>query len=221
VRAVDPKSSLSILLLVLVGGCQPGGNAPFNKQAWNTGRQTRPDLNCSPLMVADLLSNHLRPDMPLIEVTNLLGSPVIVARSGSALRKYGEFLEQTVYVYRPGLHNGWRLEGTNSLLLYFGHDGSYLKEWLPQLPDIKPVSAPESEATRSTLSTGGLHIGNLRFASTVAQFDQLLGAPDEKYTEYELDYYLGRRTRFSMDEVFLELHFNRHKQLTRAGETEH
>ncbi|MEI2725053.1 MAG: hypothetical protein V9H26_16500 [Verrucomicrobiota bacterium] len=124
-------------------------------------------------------------------------------------------------IYQPGLHNGWLVEGTNSLALYFGHDGRYLKEWFPAFPVVKPVSAGESEAARNTLSNEGLYIGNLRFAATPDQFDELLGPPNEKRTEWQLEYFLGKRSRLSSDEMFLELHFDQNRKLTRIVTSEH
>jgi hypothetical protein len=211
----------AILLVGLLCACRPAGNTQFNKQDWNTGRQSHPNFNASPRMLADLMANHLPSGISLMDVTNLLGSPEIRIPQGNAVHIYGEFLKQTVYVYRPGMHNGWLLEGTNSLSLYFGHDGSYLKEWSPQQPPLKPLNVPESEATRNTLSNGELHIGNQRFASTTEQFNQLLGPPDEKRAEFQLDYYLGRRTALSMDSTYLELHFNQEQRLTGATSLEH
>lgn len=211
----------AIVLVGLLCGCRPTANTQFNKQTWNSDRQSHPDMNVSPRMLADLMANHLALGMSLTHVTNLLGSPEIRVSQGTAVHVFGEFLKQTVHVYRPGMHNGWLLEGTNSLSLYFGHDGTYLKEWFPEQPPLKPFSAAESEATHNTLSTGELHIGNQRFASTMQQFDQLLGPPDEKRTEFQLDYYLGKRTPLSIDSTYLELHFNQEQRLTRVIPLEH
>lgn len=209
------------LLAVVLSGCESKSSIPFNKEAWNKGRQKNPELNASPRMLYDLVANHLSLGMTLSDVTNLLGQAEIKTPSGAGLRIQGEFLEQTVYLYRPGMHNGWLLEGSNSLTLHFGRDGRNLKEWFPDFPVVKPVNAKESEAARNTLPNGGLHIGNLRFAATPTQFYELLGPPDENRTEWRLDYFLGKRSRLSSDVVFLELHFDQNRKLTRIVPLEH
>ena len=174
-------------------------------------------------MVPDLLANHLRWGTSLGDVTNLLGWPETQVTNGRVLRLRGEFLAQTVYVYRPGMHNGWSLEGNESLILYFGRDGeqgTFVRDWTPLYAVVGPVSAVESEATKSTLTEGGLHIGNLRFASSRGQFGHLLGPPDEERTECHLTYCLGKLT-FCMGRGIPRVHFNKDKQLTRIQCTEH
>jgi hypothetical protein len=172
-------------------------------------------------MLDDLMMNHLSRGMTLTDVTNLLGQVEIKTSSGPNVRIRGEFLEQTIYIYRPGTHNGWLIVGTNSVILYFGRDGRYLREWLPAFPVVQSVSAIQSDATRSLLSNGSLYIGNPHFASTPSQFDTLLGPPDEKLMEYQLDYFLGKRSRFASNDVFLELHFDENKKLSRITCSEH
>lgn len=142
---------------------------------------------------------------------------------GRATLIQGEFLKQNVYVYQPGMHNGWRLGGTNPMVLYFGEStesGACLKSWEPLFPDLKPVQAQPSEATRDTLSEGTLHIGNLHFAGSAQQFDVLLGPPDQQRTEYDLTYSPGKRSMFAMDSVSFQLHFNEKQKLTRITCTE-
>jgi len=221
------KMNRPIVMILVVSlalaGCGPRYQTQsFNKQKWNDGRRENPDLNVSPWMLDDLMTNHLSRGMSLTEVTNLIGHPQIrtpIGSSGVHIR--GEFIEQTVYVYHPGMHNGWRLDGTNSLFLFFGQNDEYLREWSPHFPVVQPVDVEECEATRNLLPDIGLHIGNLRFAGTPKQFDALLGTPDEKRMEYQLDYMLGKRSRFAWDEVFLELHFDKNKRLCRATWSEH
>lgn len=210
-----------LLLTVVLAGCQPKSGVRFDKEGWNKGRQDNPELNVSPWMLDDLVTNHLSLGMSLTDATNLLGQPEIESPLGTGVRVKGEFLEQTVYLYQPRMHNGWLLEGTNLLTLYFGRDGRYLKEWFPAFPVVRPLSAKQSEATQNTLSNGGLYIGNLHFAAMPNQFDELLGPPDERRTEYQLEYFLGKRSRLSSDEVFLELHFDQNRKLTRIERSEH
>jgi hypothetical protein len=217
---------LLVLVAVCIQGCEPGADGParkiqpFEKNAWNEGRQKSPGLNVSPWMAGDLLTNHLVRGMSLADVTNLLGHPEIRSSAGAVTHIRGEFLVQTVYVYQPGSHNGWLVHGTNPVVLFFGNRGN-LVEWSPAYPFIEPVSAKESMATRETTSKGGLHIGNHRFAGSTTQFDNLLGTPNEIRTEYQLDYYLGKQTRFAEDDVFLELHFDKDKKLARKAYSEH
>jgi hypothetical protein len=215
------ESFVFLLFVAILTGCGPKAVVKFDKNAWNKGRQSNPELNVSPWMLDDLVSNHLSPGIALADVTNLLGQPEIKFLLRSGVRVRGEFLKQTVYLYRPGMHNGWLVEGTNSLTLYFGDGGSYLKEWFPTFPVVRPINVKTSEATRDLLSNGGLYIGNLHYAGTQSQFDELLGEPDEKRTEYQLDYYLGKRSRFSFEEEFLELHFDRDQKLVRTMRLEH
>ena len=190
-------------------------------------------------MLNDLLMHYLPLGMSLEEVTNLLGHPEV--RDGVHVR--GEYLEQTVYVYRSGMHNGWLVRETpltsastlqrpglrdaplaretNSLILYFGRNDAYLKEWSPALPVVQPVSASESDASREASSDMGLHIGDLRFAATPSQFQALLGPPSESRKEWQFDYFLGKRAKYARDHVFLELHFDQSQKLTRVVCSEH
>lgn len=154
-------------------------------------------------------------------VTNLLGPAETRTPLGAGVRVRGEFIKQTVYVYRLGMHNGWMVQGTNSLILYLGRNGEYLREWSPAFPVVQPVSVEESEAARDARAGGRLHVGNLRFAGTPSHFDALLGPPDQKRTEHQLDYFLGKRSRFAWDDVFLELHFDQSNGLSRIGWSEH
>jgi hypothetical protein len=211
----------TLILLFVFFACNPSSQErSFEASQWKKGRLDHPDLNVSPSMVRDLMKNHLTLGMTLADVTNLLGHPEIKTPIGSGIRVRGAFLEQLVHVYSHGMHNGWLVQDTN-VVLRFGERNEYLKEWYPLSALIKPVSAPESEATRETLSSGGLHLGNLRFAATPRQLETLLGPPDKKVTEYDLDYFLGRRTRLAWDETFLELHFDENQKLVRVECTEH
>ncbi len=223
---MKPKPWAIGFLLIAIVGCTGGcgsrpSRQPFDKAKWNDGRKTNPELNACPSMLGDLMTNHLFIGMQLEEVTNLLGSAEIKTPVGAGVHIRGEFIDQIVYVYLPGLHNGWMIQGTNSLILWFGHKGKSLKEWSPNFPVVKPVSAVESEAARDARESGGLHVGNLHFASTPSQFEALLGLPDGKRTEYQLDYFLGKRARFAWDEVFLELHFDASNRLSRFTWSEH
>jgi hypothetical protein len=222
------------------GGCGGGGsNQPFNKAKWKESRKSNPNLNACPLMLDDLLTSHLSLGMSLADVTNLIGQPEIK----QGLRIRGEYQTQAVYVYRPGIHNGWLVhdaplpsahvlrppflreklapDETNCLVLRFGCNGEYLKEWFPSFPIVQPVNATPSEATRNLLPELGLHIGNLRFAAMPDQFYGLLGPPDVRRTEWQLDYYLGKRSPLVWDEVFLELHFDGSQKLSRMSWSEH
>lgn len=173
-------------------------------------------------MLGDLMTNYLSLGMGLQDVTNLLGSAEIRTPVGSGgVRTRGEFIEQTVYVYQPGMHNGWRIQGTNPVILWFGNNGEYLREWSSAFPAVQPVSAVESEAVADAKTYGTLHVGNLRYAGRPDQFDALLGPPDEKRTEHQMDYFLGKRRRFSWDDIFLELHFDRSNRLSRISWSEH
>jgi hypothetical protein len=186
------------------------------------GRKSNPELNACPSMLADLMTNHLCLGMRLADVTNLLGSAEIRTPVGSGgVRIRGGFIEQVVYVYEPGMHNGWRIDGTDRLILWFGRNRQYLREWSPEFPAIQPVSAVESEAVADARTYGRLHVGNLHYAGRPDQFDTLLGPPDEKRTEHQLDYFLGKRRRFSWDDVYLELHFDTSNRLSRMTWSEH
>ena len=225
VTAVKVKKSIAGFLVVSVvifsGGCGRGSSKQaFEKAKWNAARKSNPDLNACPSMLDDLIANHLSHGMTLAEVTNLLGPVEMRTPMGTGVRMHGEFLAQTVYVYHPGMHKGWRLQGTNSLVLYFGHRDEYLQEWSPTFVQVQPVTAVDSEAARDA-RTNGLHIGNLRYAGTPDQFDALLGFPDEQRTEYQLCYCLGKRSRFAWDEVFLDLHFDASNRLVRLTGWEH
>ena len=221
------KTEQSVMMVLLVSlaltGCGPSYHAQsFSKQKWNDGRRDNPDLNVTPWMLDDLRVNHLSMGMSLAEVTNLLGHPQIRTPLGSGgVHIRGEYIEQTVYIYDPGMHNGWRLDGTNSISLFFGQKDEYLREWSPHFSVVQPVDVKECEATRNLLPDIGLHIGNLRFAGRPNQFDKLLGPPNEKRIEYQLDYMLGKRSRFAWDEVFLELHFDSKKKLNGMTSSEH
>ncbi|HWN96636.1 MAG TPA: hypothetical protein VNT99_16525 [Methylomirabilota bacterium] len=211
-----------IVVALCTGGCGPSTlSQAFDKAKWHNGRKSNPDLNSCPSMLDDLMTNHLSLGMRLEDVTNLLGSAEIRTPVGSGVRTQGEFIEQTVYVYKPGMHNGWMVQGTNSLVLYFGRNGEYLREWSPSLPIVQPVSVADSEGARDARASGRLHVGNLRFAGTPSQFETLLGHPDERRTENQLDYFLGKRSRRAWDEVFLELHFDESNRLSRITRSEH
>lgn len=213
---------LLIGMIVCIDGCGAGpASQPFNKAKWNADRQNNPALNTCPSMLGDLMANHLALGVALDDVTNLIGSAETSTPLGSGVRIRGEFIKQTVYIYRPGMHNGWLLQGTNSLILYFGRNSECLREWSPMFPAIQPVSAADCEAARDARTNGSLHVGNLRFAGTPSQFDVLLGPPDEQRTEHQLDYNLGKRSRLAWDEVFLELHFDRSNRLSRMSHSEH
>jgi hypothetical protein len=216
-------SAFLLAFVLCVSGCGSRPSAqPFEKAKWNESRKNDPELNACPSMLGDLLTNHLSLGIGLQDVTNLLGDAEVRTPVGSSgVRIRGEFIEQTVYAYRPGMHKGWRLEGTNPLILWFGHNGEYLREWSPQSPTVQPVSAEESEAVAEARRYGRLHVGNLRYAGRPDQFDALLGPPDEKRTEHQLDYFLGKRGRFASDDVFLELHFDASNRLSRMTWSEH
>jgi hypothetical protein len=159
--------------------------------------------------------------MSLEDVTNLLGDAEVKTPLGTGTRIRGEYIDQAVYVYAPGMHNGWLVEGTNSLVLRFGRSSDYLRDWSPLSVAIRPVSATNSEAARAAAPGASLPLGNLRVAATPSQFDALLGPPDQKRTEYQLDYFLGKRSRFAWDTVFLELHFDESRKLSRMSWSEH
>jgi hypothetical protein len=224
---MNARQSVAVLLFVAIalytGGC---GRSPsrqaFDKARWSDGRKNSPELNACPSMLDDLMTSHLFLGMTLADVTNLLGSAEIRTPIGTTgVHIHGEALEQTVYVYQPGMHNGWLVQGTNSLILWFGQRGEYLRESSPDFPVVQPVSAAESEAVRDARTNGHLHVGNLRFAGTPSQFDTLLGRPDETRIEHQLDYFLGKRSRFAWDEVFLDLHFDKSNRLSRMTWSEH
>jgi hypothetical protein len=203
-------------------GCGAGpASQPFDKAKWNAGRKNNPGLNACPAMLDDLMGNHLALGMSLADATNVLGSAETRTPLGSGVHVKGEFIKQTVYVYQPGMHNGWMLQGTNSLTLFFGHNGEYLREWSPMFTVIQPVKAVDSEAARDARTNGTLHFGNLHYASTPSQVTVLLGLPDEQRTEHQLDYNLGKRSRLAWDEVFLELHFDSSNRLSRMSRSEH
>jgi hypothetical protein len=222
---MKPQYLTRVILLAVVLGCAGCGGSPsrqlFDKAKWNAGRKSSPDLNVCPSMLQDLMANHLATGMTLGEVTNLLGPAEIQTPIPSGVRIRGESIAQTVYVYAPGMHNGWILQGSNSLILYFGHNDEYLRDWSPHSVRIKPVNATDSEAARDAKTNGTLHVGNLRFAGTPSQFRTLLGPPDHTATEHQLDYFLGKRTRLSWDGVFLELHFDSSNRLNRVSSSEH
>jgi hypothetical protein len=143
-------------------------------------------------MLPDLMAKHLSPGMMIADVTNLLGQPKVKTPLGAATRIRGDFDEQLVYIYQPGMHNGWLVEGTAPLVLHFGHRSDYLREWSPLSVAVRPVSASDSEAARASAQTGALPLGHLPITATSSQFDGLLGPPDEKATEWQLDYFLGK-----------------------------
>jgi hypothetical protein len=222
------KATSVVLAFLLIAaviynyGCAPVFRAqPFDAAKWNEQRETHPDLNVTPWMLGDLMTNHLSLGMPMDAVTNLLGSAEITTPFRAGVWTRGEFIKETVYVYRPGMHNGWRVQGTNPLILWFGQKGKYVREWSPAYPAVQPVSAMESEAAGDARTYGGLHVGNLRYAGRPDQLDALLGPPDEKRTEWQLDYFLGKRARFAWDEIFLELHFDDSNRLSRMTWSEH
>jgi hypothetical protein len=221
------RQSVAGLFLVAIalytGGC---GRSPsrqaFDKARWSDGRKNNPELNACPAMLDDLMTNYLSLGMTLADVTNLLGSAEIRTPIGtSGVHIHGEAIEQVVYVYQPGMHNGWLVAGTNPLVLLFVHRSEYLREWSPLSVAVRPVSATDSEAARAAAPTGTLLLGHLPIAATPSQFDALLGPPDEKCTECQLDYFLGKRSRFAWDEVFLELHFDKSNRLSRMTWSEH
>jgi len=223
---MSAKRSMAALLLAGMTACISGCGAsstsqPFDKVKWNADRKNNPALNVCPSMLDDVMANHLTLGMSLEEITNLLGSAETATPHGSSVRMRGEFIKQTVYVYHPGMHNGWMLQGTNSLILYFGRNSEYLREWAPMPAMIQPINAAESEAARDARTNGTLHVGNLRFAGTPSQFDVLLGPPDEQRAEHQLDYNLGKRSRLSWNEAFLELHFDGSNKLSRMTRSEH
>jgi hypothetical protein len=222
-RPLPRAVSLVILAGVLCSlGCGSGSSKqPFDKAKWNAGRQQNPERNECPAMLHDLMERHLSLGMALTDVTNLLGHPEVKTSLGAATRVRGEFIEQVAYTYQPGIHNGWLVEGTNPLVLLFGQRGEYLREWSPLSVAVRPVSATNSEAARATARTGRLPLGHSPITATPPQFDALLGPPDEKCTEWQLDYFLGKPSRFAWDTVFLELHFNKSNRLSRMTRSEH
>jgi hypothetical protein len=211
---------LSAVLCSLSCGSGPS-KQPFDTAKWNAGRNKNPGRNECPSMLDDLMTKHLSRGMVLEDVTNLLGQAEVKTSLGAVTRIRGEFITQIAYVYQPGMHKGWMVQGTNSLILWFGQRDEYLREWSPDFPVVQPVSAAESEAVRDARKDGHLHVGNLRFAGTPSQFDTLLGRPDETRIEHQLDYFLGKRSRFAWDEVFLDLHFDKSNRLSRMTCSEH
>jgi hypothetical protein len=215
------------LLLAAAGIWLCGQNSSrqlFNQQKWATGRQQSPCLNFSPAMLDDLMANYLSLGMTLDQVTNLLGQPDIRTRTAgttaSIVRTRGEFLQETVYVYQPGTHRHWTVTGTQALVLHFVPDGQGLREWSPLSAVVRAPTAGESGVSGAR-STEALPLGNLQIAGTTNQFQALLGPPDSQSTEYQLNYFLGKRSYFAWDQTFLELHFDTNKRLTRMVRTEH
>jgi hypothetical protein len=220
-----PQSVLSFLILSAVLNslsCGSGpSKGPFDKAKWNAGRKNNPERNECPSMLDDLMTKHLSLGMVLEDVTNLLGEAEVKTPLGAATRIRGEFIAQVVYVYQPGMHKEWWVEGTNPLVLRFGRRNEYLREWSPLSVAVRPVSAMHSKAAHAAAPTGTLPLGHLPIAATPSQFDALLGPPDEKCTEWQLDYFLGKRSRFAWDDVFLELHFDKSNRLSRMTWSEH
>jgi len=88
---------LALLLIAAVTyhyGFAPAYKAQrFEAAKWNEGRQNCPDLNISPWMLGDLMTNHLSLGMTMEAVTNVLGYPEIATPMGSGVRIRGEFVE--------------------------------------------------------------------------------------------------------------------------------
>lgn len=218
----------SLVLLLVVAGiwlCEPNSSPQlFDKQKWAAARQKSPSLNSTPAMVDDLMAKHLSLGMTLNQVTNLLGQPDVRTRIGeppaSIVHRQGEFLQEIVYVYQPGTHRNWFITGTQALVLHFIPDGQGLREWTPLSAVVRLVTAVES-AGSGAKSMQTLPLGNMRIAGTTNQFQALLGTPDLQTTEYQLNYFLGKRSYFAWDQTFLELGFDTNKRLTRMMRTEH
>ncbi|MSU58035.1 MAG: hypothetical protein EXS35_07630 [Pedosphaera sp.] len=210
-----------IVLLVGICGCmQKSENQAFDQKQWSESRQSNPDLNISPRMLDDLMTKHLQLGMQMTDVTALLGPAETMTPSGTGVSIQGESLKYTVYVYQPGIHNTWELQGSNSLVLYFDRNES-LRTWSPLFPVVQPTSATASEATRNLPPDGRLDIGNDRFAGYRKHFDVLLGPPDQMRTETELEYYLGKLSRFAAKGEYLQLHFDESNRLSRITRLKH
>jgi len=217
---------VNVILLFFVSSCtrkpaKTTGPQPFDAQKWKQGRYNNPELNDSPWMVNDLIKNHLKSGMLLEDVLQLLGQPrVRYSTSINVTAIRGEYEEETVYVYKPGYKKGWFVESDQPMEIHFrGYDDSYTT---PGGCKIRYVDAPKS--TLNELRTW--HDDELDYTyclppNTLQAVLELFGEPDEIKTEYNLEYYLGKKYQFSMDDSFLVLHFDSNNKLKNITYMEH
>ena len=194
---------------------------PFDSKKWIHGRYNNPEYNVSPWMVDDLMENHLPIGISLDEVITLLGQPVVsIDRGRNATELGGEYSEETVYVYNPGYNNGWYIESAQPIEIHFCKWGSSYS--VPGGCKIRHVDASTSNFSKLRIWKDET-IGKTYCAipNTIALTEELLGKPVEVWSENHLSFYLGKKSRTSFDDVYLELHFDQNKKLTEIIYIEH
>jgi len=164
------------LTAIWLHSCKTSKKA-FDQQKWNKSREQNPTLNLAPQMLDDLLAHHLSLGMSLSATTNLIGPPETKVKVGKANWISGGRYDEVIYVYAPGVHKAWNIEGSNALTLRFSADGMNLQEWSPWVHTVRRDAAAPKQ-TGAAYPDGRLLLGNPQVASTTNQIEELLGPPD-------------------------------------------